>query len=231
MTAIHASRPDRFVFTALFATALLIGFAGFAPTYFLKHWFGTPPLHSLVHVHAGLFTAWLVLLLIQSTLIRTGNHAIHAVLGKCALALVVLMVVTGVMVVLQKPRPTEMARAFIFTPLLSLTLFPLFVAAAIHFRRDAATHKRLMLLATLLFMGAPMTRLMIMAGFKPGPYTHHLLSYLVLLVPLALYDLWRFRRLHPATMWGGAILLMRHPLHEIVAFTPAWQRLAAAITG
>jgi hypothetical protein len=230
MSTAVTARPDRFVFTLLFGAALVVGIAGFAPTYFLKYWFDTPPLTLRVHIHALLFTAWLCLLLYQSVLIRTRQYATHARLGKAALLIVALMVITGIMVVLQKPRPTEASRAFIFTPLLSLVLFPLFVAAAIRFRRDAATHKRLMWLATLLFMGAPLTRLLLMAGVKLTPYLNHLAMYLLLLVPLVVYDLWRFRRLHPATLWGGAVLLIRHPIHEIVAYTPAWQHLAASIT-
>jgi len=230
MSANVIARPDRFVFTVLFAAALVLGIAGFAPTYFLKYWFETPPLTLRVHIHALLFTAWLCLLLYQSVLIRTRNYATHARLGKAALLIVALMVITGFMVVLQKPRPTEAARAFIFTPLLSLVLFPLFVAAAIRFRRDAATHKRLMWLATMLFMGAPLTRLLVMAGVQLTPYLNHLVTYLLLLVPLLVYDLWRYRRLHPATLWGGLVLLVRHPIHEWIAFSPEWQRLAAALT-
>jgi hypothetical protein len=230
MSANVTARPDRFVFTALLGAALALGIAGFAPTYFLKYWFETPPLTVRVHVHALSFTAWLLLLLYQSVLIRTRNYVTHARLGKVALLVVGLMVITGFMVVLQKPRPTEAARAFIFTPLLSLVLFPLFVAAAIRFRRDAATHKRLMWLSTLLFMGAPLTRLLSMAGIQLTPYLHHLVMYLLLLVPLLVYDLWRYRRLHPATLWGGLVLLVRHPVHEWIAFTPEWQSIAAAIT-
>src|SRR4051794_24249248 len=131
MTSTTTVRPDRFVFVALFGFALLLGLSGFAPTYFLKHWFATPPLKLVVHVHALLFTAWLLVLVTQSLLIRTRRYVTHARLGKAALAITALMVVTGFMVVLQKPRPSEATRAFIFTPLLSLVLFPMFVAAAI----------------------------------------------------------------------------------------------------
>ena len=226
----RTGRPDRKLFIALIAMTCVVAFTGFAPTYYLKPWFATPPLQFWVHVHAASFTAWLGLLLVQSGLIRTGNFVAHAAIGRWALAIVALMVITGFLVILQKPRPTEASRAFIFTPLLSLVLFTFMVAAAVHFRRDAATHKRLMLLATILLMGAPFTRLMSQAGIKPGPYTHHLLTYLLILVPIAVYDLRRTGRLHAATMWGGLVLVVRHPLHEIIAYTPAWQRFAANIT-
>ena len=56
------------------------------------------------------------------------------------------------------------------------------------------------------------------------------LSLRLLLVPLVVYDLWKYRRLHPATAWGTAVLLLRHPLHEWMAFTPEWRRLAQVLT-
>ncbi|MEP6919294.1 MAG: hypothetical protein ABJC89_26870 [Acidobacteriota bacterium] len=72
--------------------------------------------------------------------------------------------------ILGKPRPTAAARAFIFTPMLSLLLFPLLVAAAIYFRRDSATHKRLMLLATMVIATAGISRLMVMLGLDATHY-------------------------------------------------------------
>jgi hypothetical protein len=226
----HSTSNDRPLFIALVSAALLLGFAGFAPSYYLKLWFGTPPLEFWVHVHAVLFTAWLILLLVQSSLIRMGKHALHARLGKWGVAVAALMVVTAAVVILQKPRLTDASRAFIFTPLLSLVMFSVMVALAIRLRRNAATHKRLMLLATALFMGAPITRLMMMVGIAPGPYLHHGLTYGVLLLPLVVHDLRRFGRLHPATLWGGLFLLLRHPLQGLIAHTDTWQRIAAAIT-
>lgn len=221
---------DRPLFIALIASALAVAFAGFAPSYYLKFWFDTPPLKFWVHVHAVLFTTWLVLLLVQSSLIRVRKHAVHARLGQWAVAVAALMVITSVIVILEKPRPTEFARAFIFTPLLSLVMFSIMVALAVRLRRDGGTHKRLMLLATVLLMGAPITRLMSMVGIAPGPYLHHVLTYVLLLVPLVIHDLWRMGRLHPATLWGGLFLLVRHPLHGLIAHTDAWQRFAAAVT-
>jgi hypothetical protein len=222
---------DRRLFIALIGTASLLAFAGFAPSYYLKHWFDAPPLEFWVHVHAIMFTSWLVLLIVQSGLIRTRRYAVHARLGKWAVLLAAGMVITAAIVILQKPRPTEAARAFIFTPLLSLLMFTVMVTLAIRLRRDGATHKRLMLLATMLFMGAPILRLAIMLGASPGPYLHHVLTYGLLLVPLAFHDWRRLGRIHPATLWGGIVLLLRHPLQGLIAHTDEWQRLAAAITG
>jgi uncharacterized membrane protein len=231
MTSIAAPmNPDRILFASLAALALTLILVGFAPTFFLKEAFDARDLKPIVHVHGAIFTAWPVLLLTQALLIRNGKYALHRTLGAVGVALVVAMVITGFIVVLGKPRPTVEMRAFIFTPLLALILFPLFVGAAIRLRRNPAAHKRLMLLGTILFIVAGTRRVLHLLGVEATPYLPELVTYSILLLPLAIYDLTRFRRLHAVTAWGGAILILRHVLHEAVAYTDGWQEFAARVT-
>ncbi len=225
-----ASRADRLFFPLMALTALAVVGAGFAPTYYLKFWFQTPALPAMVHVHAAAFTGWLLLLLTQVLLVRGRRVQWHRAMGKAAAAIVVVMVVTGYAVIVGKPRPTAAARAFIFTPILSLLLFPAFVSAAIYFRRDSATHKRLMWIATIFIATAGITRLMTMLGLHPNYYRSYAATYAILLLPLVAFDLTRLHRLHPATTWGVAALAARNVLHPAVANTDNWQRLAAWLT-
>jgi hypothetical protein len=225
-----ASPLDRWFFPLIALTAVASVAAGFAPTYYLGHWFRAPPLTTTVHVHAAAFTAWLVLLLSQTLLIRARKLRWHRTMGKAAVAVVAVMVVTGYLVIVGKPRPTAATRAFIFTPMLSLALFPAMFAAAIHFRRDPATHKRLMILATIMIARAGFSRLMHMVGLETTNYRSDAGTYLFLLVPLLAFDLARLGTLHPATMWGSVLLLIRHPLHAAIAYSDWWQRLAAWLT-
>lgn len=224
------SRPDRLFFPIMGLIAAVVVAAGFAPTYYLGFWFHSPPLAAMVHIHAAAFTGWLVLLLSQTLLIRTGRFRWHRAMGKVAVVLVVIMVVTGYIVIFSKPRPTPFMRAFIFTPILSLMLFPVFVGVAIHFRRDPATHKRLMLLATILIANAGISRLLGMLGMGGGFYGSWIATYGLLLLPLLVYDLTRLKTLHRATVCGMLLLFARHPLHAAIANTDHWQHLAARLT-
>jgi len=232
--AVHtrvASPPDRVFFPLMALTALAVVAAGFAPTYYLGFWFGAPPLQAIVHVHAMAFTAWLLLLLSQTLLIRLRKVRWHRAMGKLAAGVVVVMVITGYMVIVGKPRPTPFTRAFIFTPMLSLLLFPVLFGLAIRFRRDPATHKRLMLLATIAIANAGVSRLLRMVGLEAVRYFQgYAVTYLLLLLPLIAFDLIRLRKLHPATVWGMVILIARHPLHAAIAHTDTWQRFAAWLT-
>jgi hypothetical protein len=232
MASVLSRDPDRLFFAAVASVALAVAFVGFAPTYYLKVWFDTPTLTPLVHVHAAVFTLWPALLVTQGLLIRSNHIRLHRSLGNAAAVLVILIVLTGFMVVLGKPRPNVQTRAFIFTPLLGLILFSGFFAVAVWFRRDPGTHKRLMLLSALFIVPAGMSRIMRFSGVEPGVYgfLYEFLSYALVLGPLVVYDFVRLRRIHLATLWGGAILILRHPLHAVVAYTDEWQRVAAWLT-
>jgi len=225
-----ASPTDRQFFPLMALVALAVIGVGFAPTYYLGFWFHAPSLTPIVHIHAAAFTAWLFLLLSQTLFIRLGRFRWHRAMGNVAVVVVVVMVTTGYIVIFGKPRPTVASRAFIFTPVLSLLLFPLFVAAAIRFRRDPATHKRLILLATIAIATAGISRLMLMLGLDPTHYRAYAATYVLLLLPLLVFDLIRLGTLHHATVLGSAFLLVRHVLHQVIANTDQWQRIAAWIT-
>ncbi|MEP6919295.1 MAG: hypothetical protein ABJC89_26875 [Acidobacteriota bacterium] len=51
-----------------------------------------------------------------------------------------------------------------------------------------------------------------------------------MLLPLVTFDLTRLGTLHRATAWGSVLLLARHPLHQVIANTDQWQRIAAWLT-
>lgn len=46
--------------------ALLTVFTGFAPSYYLGHFFEAPPVSTLVHLHGVLFASWILLFLTQT---------------------------------------------------------------------------------------------------------------------------------------------------------------------
>jgi hypothetical protein len=211
-------------------TALAVVVAGFAPTYYLGFWFGAPPLEAIVHVHAMAFTAWLLLLLSQTLLIRLGRARWHRAMGKVAVAVVAVMVITGYMVIFGKPRPTPFTRAFISRrcsrcccsrccsggdPLPARSGH---AQAADAYRDDPHRECR---------------REPPDAHVRPRCvhyFQGYAVTYALLLLPLIAFDLTRLKTLHRATAWGMLVLVVRHPLHAAIANTDAWQRFAAWLT-
>jgi hypothetical protein len=75
---------ERRLYAAAALVAILIVFAGFAPTYYLKGAFGTPDLSTLKHVHGVVMTAWFALFFTQALLVANGRTATHRKLGVAA---------------------------------------------------------------------------------------------------------------------------------------------------
>ena len=69
-------REHRF-FTGMGLVALLVALIGFAPSYYLRSFSAAEPLTTLVHLHGGLATAWLLLFIAQTSLVSAGRTDLH----------------------------------------------------------------------------------------------------------------------------------------------------------
>lgn len=203
---------------------LLIVFAGFAPTYFLKFAFGTPALTPLVHLHGALMSAWLVLFLAQVGLAASGRVRWHRLLGVAGAVLALAIVAIGPIVLVNATArevraPDGDPFFFVVFGLDSVILldFAVLVAVAIALRARSDFHKRLMLLATASILLPALGRLDL------GVATIWLSFYACVLVPVAV-DTWRHRRLHPAFGWGAPLLLASQHLAYFGAQTAPWTR-------
>lgn len=226
------THTDRSFFLLITIAMTALAFIGFGPSYYLKVPFGSRPLNSLLHIHGAACTAWLMLVLLQAVLIRGRQIALHRTLGMAGVATAAVIVVSGMMAVFDKPNATVTARAMAFLAIQSLVLFAGFVAAAIHYRGDSATHKRLIAIATIFLLPPAIGRLMVMYGFRPFPDYPMLTRYVALapfIVSLAAYDLASRGRLHSATIAGAAIHVLQHPLFLWVGYTHGWQAVVSSL--
>jgi FtsH-binding integral membrane protein len=225
----HPSNGRR-IWLATSCAAALIAFAGFAPTYYLKTWFGTPALTPLLHVHAILFSTWLVVFGAQATLISARRFDLHRKLGAAALLLIAAMLTVGTLAAIESARKGLTGAGFdplqfLLLPLGTLALFAALAAAGLWLRRDAASHKRLMTLATISLLTPAIARFGFV-GHRP-----QVALGLTLLVALACiaYD-WRTRgRLYPAWVWGLAAIVISVPARLLLARTEAWHHVAARL--
>jgi hypothetical protein len=216
------------------AIALVIAvFAGFAPTYYLRGAFGGRDLTSSLLLHGFAFSTWMVLLVVQTSLVAANKTAVHRRLGVAGALLGVLMMVLGAYVAITRTRdgltdsgPLD-ALVFMAIPLATIAVFPALFAAALWFRHRADTHKRLILLATLELATAGIARLPVINELGPVAFFG---ATDLFIAAIAIYD-WRTRgRVHPATVWGGLFLIASQPLRIAVGFTPAWQAFAGWLT-
>lgn len=228
-------RRGRLFYTGMAVVAAAIVFAGFARTYYLRDLFRRPPLVPLVHLHGILFTSWLVLLLSQVTLVAAKRTDLHRRLGAVGAVLAVLMIGVGTITAIHAAKrgfvvpggPPPLV--FLVIPMFDILVFSILVAAAFYYRRQSETHKRLMLLATIAILPPAIARLPFAFILATGPLAFFGLADLVL-VACIFYDIVAHRRLHPAYLWGGLVLIASQPLRLALGGTGTWLAFAHWLT-
>jgi hypothetical protein len=207
-------------------------FAGFSRSYFLKSWYGTPELSRLLHLHGLVFTTWVLFFLAQTTLVATGRTDLHRKLGVGGAVLAALLLIVGTTVLRVKgggssPIPGVPPLSFLAVPLFDMVVFAILISAGLVLRNRPDTHKRLMTLATIALMSAPIAR--IPGVLRAGPPGFFGLTDLFI-VAMLVYDLATRRKVHPATIWGGLVIVVSQPLRLMISGTPAWLAFAGWLT-
>lgn len=196
----------RLFFPGIALLVLITVLGGFARTYFLAGMFWAKLPSRIVHVHGALFTLWIALLVAQVALIAGRRPRWHMRLGVAGMFLAPLMVVSGFATLIAAIKrgfaPPLVARYIASVDFLLLCLFAFFVLGAFLARRDAPTHKRLILFATFIIIGPAIARWPMAAN--PIAFHVFLNSFPALLV---IYDLWTRRSLHRATAWGVGLMI------------------------
>jgi hypothetical protein len=196
-------RTEHIFFLAVTTLVAISVFIGFAHSYFLAGMFLVKLPNWTVHLHAVLFTSWIVLLVVQVVLVATGRVRWHMRLGVLGMFLAPLMVVVGFTTLIAAVRrnfiPPAPLRVVVVADTLSLSLFAGLALAAFLARRNGAEHKRLMLLATCIILGPAIDRWPFAFMESNTAFYIVLNSFVVFLVA---YDLWSKRSLHRATVWG-----------------------------
>lgn len=229
----------RWFYLAAAGAFLLIAVASFGPE-ILDGSHNLAPYTWLVIAHGASFTAWLIVLVVQTMLIQSGGYAVHRRVGAASMALAALMVVLGYATAIAMVRRGfditgslggrmdrgSQINALIF-PLVDIVEFGILVTMGYLWHRTPAAHKRLMLFATVALLPAPFAHFI---GHSVSLRAHPavvLLPIAVTLIATGAYDLVRFRRIHPISLWLGiGLFLVDNLCATIVAPSAAWHEFA-----
>ncbi len=232
---------DRRFFTGMAASMLAVMLAGFGASYYFwpltratHHANGVPiaaTLPVIVHLHAVLFSVWLVLLIVQIGLVRQGQVAAHRRFGMLAAGLVPLMLVTGVATAIRGARhgwqpggPYPDALGFLIVGFVDMAVFTSLTVAGLAWRRRPDLHKRLMLLGSVGgLMWPAVTRIPGISGHFPSMIA--VMSALVL--ALATRDFVIGARARWVSLGVGLGILALFPARALVGNTQAWRAVAS----
>src|SRR5579862_1520698 len=219
-------RFDHLFFSIASILVLVSVFIGFAPTYFLAGMFRAHLPNTIIHFHGAVFSCWILLLVLQTSLVSAHRVDIHRRVGMFGFTIACLMVILGLLaganLLVRNVAPAGVdAKTFYVIPFSEMIMFPSLVFLAYRARKHPAAHKRFILIATVSLLGAAFARFHVFFLYKrilPALFA----SYCFLLL-LALYDLWSMHKLHRATSLGSVFVtgvgLLRFPF----AHTALWQ--------
>jgi len=213
----------------------LIVLVGFARSYYLKGYYGTPSLPSLtVHLHGLVMSAWVLLFILQVWFISSKRIRLHQKLGYVGVALAIAILITGFLTAVNAAKfgspsfPRDIPPlAFIAVPLGDLLVFAILFGAAIYYRKRPANHKRLILLTVINFLPPALARIDFLAPF--GPLTFFGIPA-VLAIAALIIDTWRMGKLNKVFAAATVFVVAAFPLRLIVAGTDAWMRFATWLT-
>lgn len=232
------ARHDRTFYSGIALAMALTVLFGFGQTYYFKVFGDAPlatvsgaPITILVHAHGILFTAWVLLFIVQTALVAQHRVAVHRRLGIAGALLAAMMIVVGTVTALESAARGPSAAtpdplAFLIVPLTDMLLFSGFIVAALRQRRNREAHKRLMLLAYVSIITAAVARWPGFLALGPPVFFGIGMSFLFAGV---IYDYATRRRVHPVYVWGGAALVVSVPLRLAISGTGAWKAFAASV--
>ncbi len=227
------------------ALLLVLPLAGFWRPYFQPLSQGAPlePFVDfwVIHVHAALFSTWMIGLVVQTALVRRGRARLHrrlglglAAFGSAAAAFGLFATIALAVRRIEMGLPLDRAASFLIAGLTDMVVFAGFLLAALAFRHRPETHKRLMILAT--FTIALVGGARVIVHFAPFLFDYEILGYrwlatLVLFSPLfllALGDVLTRRSIHPAYV-AGLLVFALMSLRPQISQTEVWLSVGRAI--
>ncbi|HEV8132943.1 MAG TPA: hypothetical protein VGQ81_16970 [Acidobacteriota bacterium] len=224
-------RFDNLFFPGMAVLILAAVFFGFARTYYLAGVFRAPLPNLLVHIHGAVFSAWILLLIAQTSLVAAGRVDLHRRLGLLMFGVACLMVILGLMAatdgLVRHFAPGEKgvgAKAFYAIPTVDMLVFATLIYFGFRERFNPAAHKRLMLIGTIMILDAAFIRWPIPAAWWDLQAAQ--MCCYVLLLLLVGYDLWSTGKIHRATLWASVFLIVLQQVRIPMGRTAIWQSFA-----
>ena len=223
-------------FTILGLLMLTLAIGGFWPQYFSAVSGRTPEATTqfwLIHLHAALFTLWLIAYISQATLIMTRRAQVHLKMGPWLAAYGFATAAVGLYAagllahrLGVRKNDFEAAAEFVFFPVIDMVYFAGFLAAAVAYRKRPHLHKRAMFLATFSIAVVGIGRLVGRTGIESA-----LLWQPLILAPLLIaiaYDLSVCRRFYSVMAVGLIVHLLRLNADNFVK-TDLWLPIGRAL--
>ena len=249
----RAHAIDRWIYVFMAAWFIVIVLVGFIPDAMMKVALvkagARPPFPLVLHMHAVLMGSFLLLLLTQTWLMATGRRALHMQLGVFGAVVAAALVVVGFVLAPTMYYqvwggatfgPPEVRKAL--APMLPMLenilllqiaagiMFAVFITIALNARaRDAGLHKRMVILAIAVPLGAAIDRMHWLPSTLPANPVATDFYVLLAVAPMFVWDVIRNRRVHEAYKIWFPVFVAVSATVDLLWDKPWWHATAKAI--
>lgn len=216
-------RP-RFYLLVTFSLAAFV-VVGFSRTYYLKLFSGLPPLTTVLHLHAVVFTVWLVLFVAQAWLVAAHRVDLHRKLGIVSAIFAAVVFSVGVLSAFESAISSHVSPSglkpaqFSIIPLTSIGLFGAFIALGVTFRRKPGLHRRFMILAFIASISPASTRVLRLLDLQEHRDALIPLCAALFITACLVHDWRKYHVVHPAYAIGGMVVVMSWPIRNIIGYS------------
>ncbi len=224
-------RLSTYLFLAMFPLVVM----GFWPSYFTK----LTSTSVSFHIHAFVLMLWMVILITQVVLVRTGRMRWHRIVGRSSLVVAPLLVVTAFIMMRQSLGGPGAERSPFALQLLPLPLgaaiqFSLTYALGIYYRKQTELHARYMISTGPILIAAATHRIFLnwVPGLSTLPASSNANFILLEVTALALIlnDL-RLGKIRAPFVVLLVLFSVNHIMFLTVPDSAWWQTLADRIGG
>ncbi len=223
---------DRNFYLGLALTVALVVALGFGSTVNARLFHPPSPRPRILYLHAAMFTAWVLLFVMQAALVRVRRVPWHRRLGIAGIVLGGLMPLVGIetalaMTRLHRAESNTAGEAFLIVSFFDMFAFAATFGLATYWRRRPEYHRRLMLMASCGLTVAAFARF-------PNwlmPNNAWYVGVDALILPGVARDWILMRRVHPVYLYGVPALAIGQAMTMWIYLSavPAWVWIARAL--
>jgi len=224
---------ERRFFVTMSAICALLIFAGFSPSFYLKDVIhAPPPLSAMSRVHGIVSTGWVLVFLLQASLIGFNKAALHRRIGVLAALLFGLVAATGIMTAINAarlghaPPGSPPALVFMVVPITGILVATILVISALWNRGQRDFHQRYMLAAFIAITPPATHRIAVSMGMPEQALWIGLGIADILLAAGIVYDIRSRKSVHPAYVWSALVYIATQGGIIWAYGSPAWPPIA-----
>lgn len=213
-------------------------FTGFGFTYWKPMASGTlKSLPPIVHLHGVFFSAWILMLVVQASLINMKNVQLHRSLGTFGIAIATGLIILGALITIlfgnyYITHPMPDYYNLMYLGVVAVISFSTLFILAIRNVRNPDNHRRLILFATMSILAPGINRFyMVPFGLVNLPLLAMYLTLDAMIVAILIYDWRTIGKLSTVSLIGTAIILIPELLHTPIAGSESFAGLCNILAG